>query len=84
MPKVAIEDLQIVRVWLSNDIDCADVEPGRAHEVDALIRVNDWLKAEILRRQDAADIRSIAKLAGVSSAKVRQELRRRDATHESS
>jgi len=36
-------DMRIAAEWLRNDAECADVEPEREHEVEAITRVHNWL-----------------------------------------
>lgn len=75
MAKVSIDDLTRAEDWLRS------YEPAPDEDCSGLMRVADWIKAEILRREDAESIRTIAKQAGVSSAKVRAALKRQAEEH---
>jgi hypothetical protein len=70
MPKVSINDLLRAEDWLRG------YEPAPEEDGSDMIRVADWIKAEIQRREAAADIRGVAKQAGVRPAEVRAALKR--------
>lgn len=77
MPKVSIADLARAEDWLRG------YEPAPEEDGSDMIRVADWIRAEILKREDAAYVRDLAKQTGFSTAKVRAALKSRDVTHES-
>lgn len=77
MAKVSINDLLRAEDWLRG------YEPAPEEDGSDMIRVADWIRAEILKREDAAYVRDLAKQVGQPTKQVRAALRRRDATHES-
>lgn len=77
MTKVSINDLLRAEDWLRG------YEPAPEEDGSDMIRVADWIKAEIMKREDAAYIRGLAKQVGETPRRVRMALRRRDANHES-
>lgn len=75
MPKVSINDLLRAEDWLRG------YEPAPDEDGSDMIRVAEWIEAEIKRRHDAANVREIAKQAGVSQAKARAALKRQSETN---
>jgi hypothetical protein len=75
MPKVSINDLLRAEDWLRG------YEPAPEEDGSDMLRVADWIRDEVRRREDAANIRGIAKQAGVSPSKIRATLKRQAETH---
>jgi hypothetical protein len=82
-PRVSINDLAGAVDWLrsyenSDGVPIGDGGTGLDDErAVELLRVAEWLDAEIARRQEQQTVRAVAKQAGVSHRQARSAVRRR-------
>jgi hypothetical protein len=85
--RVTVDDLLGAADWLRayeddhgrpiGDVDPAEVTDERAIE---LLRVAEWLDAEVARRRQEQTVRAVAKRSGVSSRRARAAVRRAGAS----
>ena len=73
LPRVSRDDLDFAATWLDNYEGQDDDDENNA----AATRVSAWLRAEIARRDEDADVRRVVARTGTTRARARAALRTR-------
>jgi hypothetical protein len=74
-------DLELAATWLEEYNDGDTLDPNGDHDeaAEVMFRVAAWLRKEAARREEASQVRAVAKQYGVSEARARAAIRFRQA-----